>query len=81
MTFVEKMRKLTTSLQYGDVARIAKQAGVSEPTLRKALRRNDALELTPKEQKAIEACVNDSIVKERIQRIAKLENKVEGLFN
>lgn len=75
----EKLHQLKSLIRHGDMGRLAKVAGVSAPTLRSALRKESADELTIKEVTAIERCLLDETLRDRQNKINWINRKISTI--
>lgn len=77
--FGESLTIIRSALQRGDVARLAKVAGVSEVTFRNTFTRAEAIELTDGERRALNVCMEDERIKQRIAEAKRIETEATKL--
>lgn len=75
--FQETLARLKASFKKGEVAEVAKEAQVSEPTLRKAFTRAYPTELTDAERRVINICMER--FKARLAEGAELEQSLRTI--
>lgn len=80
-TFIASLNKIKGAIKSGDVTRLAKKAGYSTQTLRNAFKRTNVTRMTDAEQHILQVCMEDDIIRQRIEKSNELETQALALTN
>lgn len=78
-TFKESLDEIRAAFKKGDMKEVSKLAGVTPTTVRKALRRERAVELTEAENRVIEIC--KEYFRDRFNRANRIADDVIKMTN